>query len=131
MVRADEDTHKADDEGADSSIPRRVRLETGREWQGLAVDSLGLHASIETGIRVRDTEPGHETRDGRHLREPVEHFARSRVDAHERQERESRGDDERHYGQSIAKRLFEYRRCVSGNREAVYDVMLSRWQCTR
>ena len=88
MLRANEDTHKADDEGADSSIPRRVRLQTGREWQLIAVDSLGLHAGIETGIGVRDTEPGQETRNGRHLGEPVEHLAGARMDAHEGQKRE-------------------------------------------
>lgn len=82
------DTHKADDEGADGTIPRRVRLEGGRERQSLAVDSLGLHSGIEAEIRVGDTEPGHETRDGRHLGEPVEHLAGASMDAHEGQERE-------------------------------------------
>ena len=122
-------THKADDEGGDSTIPRRVRLEAGRVRQFAAIDSLGLHAGVETGIRVRDTEPGHETRDGRHLGEPVEHLAGASVDTHERQEGERRAQCERSHGQSIAKRLFEYRGRVSGNREAVYasPVTSGKW----
>ena len=68
-------THKADDETRDCSIPRRVRLEGRREWQGLAVDALGFHACVEADVRVCDAEPGEETGDGGHVGEPGEHLA--------------------------------------------------------
>ena len=118
-VEKDEETHKTDDEAGDGSIPRRVRLEGGIEWQRLAVDPLGLHAGVETDIGPRDAKPGHETRDGCHVGEPVEHLAGASVDAHERQEGERRRSDERHYGQPIAKGRLEYRGCVSGDCEAI------------
>jgi len=94
-------------------------LEGRREWQGLAVDSLGLHAGVETEIRPTDAKPGHETRDGCHVGEPVEHLAGASVDAHERQEGEQRRSDERRHGQPIAEGHLEYRGCVSGNRKAI------------
>ena len=74
---------------------------------------------METDIRQTDAEPGHETRDGRHVGEPVEHLAGASVDAHERQEGEQRRSDERRHGQAIAKGHLEYRGCVSGNCEAI------------
>jgi len=120
MLAADEGTYKADNEAANGSIPRRERLEGRSEWQGLAIDSLSLHAGIETDICESNAEPRHETRDGRHLGEPVEDLAGASVDAHVRQEREQRGEDKRRYGQTITKRLLEHRGRVSGNREAVY-----------
>lgn len=121
MRREDEgdETHETDDEAANGGIPRRVRLEWGGERQGLAVDPLDLHSGVETEIGQRDAEPGHETGDGGHVGEPVEHLARASVDAHERQEGEGRRGDERHYGQPVAKGRLEYRGRVSGNREAV------------
>jgi len=113
------ETHETDDEAGNGGIPRRVRLEGGGEWQGLAVDSLGLHAGVETEIGQTDAEPGHEAGNGGHVGEPVEHLAGASVDAHERQEGERRRSDERRYGQPVAKGRLEYRGRVSGNREAV------------
>jgi len=121
MLGADEGTYKADNEAGDSSIPRRERLEGRNERQGLAVDSLSLHASIETEIRESNAEPRHETRNGRHLGEPGEDLAGASVDAHVRQEREQRAGDKRRYGQAITERLLEHRGRVSGDREAVYE----------
>jgi hypothetical protein len=80
---------------------------------------LGLHAGVEAGVGEGDAEPGQEARDGRHVGEPVEHLARARVDAHVRQQRKERGEDECRYGQPVAARLFEYRGCISCNREAI------------
>jgi hypothetical protein len=81
----DTNTHKADNQAADGSVPRRIRLEAGREWQARTVDSLNLHAGVETDVRDGDAEPGEETCDGRHVGEPVEHLAGARVNAHIRQ----------------------------------------------
>lgn len=81
---------------------------------------MDLHSGIEADIRVADAEPGHETRNSRHLGEPVEHLAGAGMDAHEGQERERCRGRDRGYGQSVAKRHLEYRGCISGNREAVY-----------
>lgn len=112
-------THEADDEAGDGGVPCRVRLEGGGERQLGAVDVLGLHAGVEAGVGEGDAEPGQEARDGRHVGEPVEHLARARVDAHERQQRKERGEYERRYGQPVAERLFEYRGRISCNREAI------------
>lgn len=81
-------THQADNEAADAGVPCRIRLKWRGEWQALAVDTLSLHAGVEAYVREGDTEPGQEARDGRHVGEPVEHFAGARVNAHERQQRE-------------------------------------------
>ena len=81
-------THNADNKAPDGSIPCCIRLEEGGEWQGLAVDSLSLHAGVEANVRVGDSKPGQETCDGSHVSKPVEHFAGARMNAHKRQERE-------------------------------------------
>jgi len=81
-------THEADNSAGDGSVPCRIRLEARSEWQGGTVDSLSLHAGVETDVRDRDAKPSQETCDGRHVGEPVEHLAGARVNAHERQQRE-------------------------------------------
>jgi len=46
------------------------------------------------------------------------------VDAHERQESEARGGDERRDGQSVPECRLEYRGGISGNREAICSVIV-------
>ena len=78
-------THHADNQAADGSVPCRIRLKARSEWQGRTVDSLNLHAGVETDVRDGDAKPGQETCDRRHVGEPVEHLAGARVNAHVRQ----------------------------------------------
>jgi hypothetical protein len=88
MKKWPDNTHQADNEAADDTVPCRIRLESRSEWQIPTVDSLNLHASVETNVRDGDAKPGQETCDGRHVGKPVEHFAGTRVNAHKRQQGE-------------------------------------------
>jgi len=76
---------QADDKAADGRVPCRIRLKGRSEWQALTVNSLELHASVETDVGDGDAEPGQETCDRRHVAQPVEHLAGTRVNAHVRQ----------------------------------------------
>jgi hypothetical protein len=70
-------TYQTNEEATDGGIPRCERLQARGERQGLAVDSLGLHASMEPNVCEGDAKPGQKTRDGGHIGEPVEHLARA------------------------------------------------------
>lgn len=59
--RKKRDTHEADDDTSDGSIPRSKRLNFRSIRQFRAVEPLLLEALMEPNIGHRDTEPGHKT----------------------------------------------------------------------
>ena len=54
-------THEADEETSEEPVPGGIGLELGRKRQSGTVKALGFHTSVEAGVGVADTEPGHQS----------------------------------------------------------------------
>ncbi len=88
-------THEADDGAHDSCIVRSIRVEAARIREDTVVESLRLEALVEANVRDGDSEPGHQASNGGHVLEPPEDLAGTRLDTHEREERERGAEEDR------------------------------------
>lgn len=66
------DTYETDDRTCDGCVVCGIGVHCARVRQVFAQVSLRLEALVEPDVRHRDTEPGHQTRDGGHVLEPPE-----------------------------------------------------------
>jgi len=78
----------------DDTIPRRVGLERGFEWEEVSVEALGVPTGSEPDVSDADPKPSHQSSNGSHVLEPAEDFSWTRANTHVGDERKKR--TERH-----------------------------------
>jgi hypothetical protein len=70
-----EKTYEAYDEARDCSIPCSKRLQVGEIWKRTTIQALCFGTGIEADVGDGNAEPGQQTSDGGHIREPAEDLA--------------------------------------------------------
>jgi len=77
-----ESTEEADDNDPDDGIPRREGVQLGCIREAGTINALSLETLVEPDISEADTEPGHQSGNSSHVREPSEDFAGAIADCH-------------------------------------------------